>query len=49
MWGLTFLYRTLAQVKADEQTNVVSIVYNPDDPFTAAEQACIKDLLDPKV
>ncbi len=46
---LHWLYRTAAKVKAGEQTDVVCIVYDPDNPFTAAEQACVEELLEPEV
>jgi hypothetical protein len=42
--------RTVAEVvKAADQTDIVSIMYDPDNPFTEEEQACIRELLEPKV
>jgi hypothetical protein len=43
------LYRMVAEVKRDERTDLVSIVYDPDSPFTDAERGCIEELLDPEV
>jgi hypothetical protein len=35
-----YVCRTVAEVvKADKQTDIAAIVYDPDNPFTAEEQA----------
>ncbi len=51
--GIKFMHyvcRMVAKVtRAEEQTDVVAIMYEPDNQFTAEEEACIRELLQPEV
>ncbi len=43
------VYRTRGQVCFEDCTDIVSIIYDPDNPFTAAEQELLMELLAPEV
>jgi hypothetical protein len=38
--------RTVVRVRGESCTDIVSILYDPDNPFTPAEEECVMQLIE---